>query len=238
MSYRDIHNSTGTICKARFRACPLEDSESGGHSESIDSFVDYHETNNDSNAKQLKELLKEGLSPKEALEITDAGYSNLPKKRGTFKQGETLVMKNANGVNLTITPGVIDDNAKRLYKEGQCMAFAISLAERTGGKVALLTYSDGSVAHAFNSKNGVIEDIGESMSLKNAKNSIAIQNDRAFKNNQPEAMRTLKLMSPKKMRKLLESNSGAFKVGSETGNISEQNFELAETFVESYMNQG
>lgn len=234
MSYGDIHNSTGTICKARFRSCPLEDSESGGHSESIEGFIEYQASTNDIPKKELKALLDEGLPPKDALQVVEGGYSSTPKSEKSFKNSEPVIMKLANGKEMEITPGVIDDNAIRLYKEGQCMAFAVALAERKGGKVALILNGNHSVVHAFSAKDGVIEDISGSMSLKSARSSIARQNDDAYRNNLYDRSRSLKLISPRKMRKLLESNQGSFKVGTEVGNISEQNFELAETFADAY----
>lgn len=234
MSYGDIHNSTGTICKARFRSCPLEDSESGGHSESIEGFIEYQASTNDIPKKELKALLDEGLPPKDALEVIEGGYDSAPKSQKSLKDNKPVIMKLANGKEMEITPGVIDDNAVRLYKEGQCMAFATTLAERKGGKVALITDGNGTVVHAFSAKDGVIEDISGSMSLKSARSSIARQNDDAYRNNLYDRSRSLKLISPRKMRKLLESNQGSFKVGTEVGNISEQNFELAETFADAY----
>lgn len=235
MSYGDIHNSTGTICKARFRTCPLEDSESGGHSESIEGFIEYQASTNDIPKKELKALLDEGLPPKDALEVIEGGYDSAPKSQKSLKDNKPVMMKLANGGEVEITPGLIDDNAIKLYKEGQCMAFATTLAERKGGKVALITDGNGTVVHAFSAKDGMIEDISGSMSLKSARASIDRQNDAAYKNNQYEMTKSFKLMSPRKMRKLLESNKGSFKVGSDVGDISQQNFEMAETFVDTYL---
>lgn len=55
----------------------------------------------------------------------------------------------------TVTPGVIDENAREVFRHGQCFAFAVEAANRLGTNVVMHRNDDGKLVHAYaESKNG------------------------------------------------------------------------------------
>lgn len=75
------------------------------------------------------------------------------------------------GCRRAVTPGVIDDEADWVYKNGQCLALAVAASERTGWPVYLRTFTDGEAAdpagtytnlrHAYvQAPDGSLVDIG------------------------------------------------------------------------------
>lgn len=49
----------------------------------------------------------------------------------------------SSGNPVEVTPGVLDDNADWVYHNGQCLALAVAISERTGWPVHLRTFVDG-----------------------------------------------------------------------------------------------
>lgn len=63
---------------------------------------------------------------------------------------DPVVRTSAPGMSVSITPGVVDESADFLYKNGQCVALATAIAQDRGWGVAVATYSDeGLVKHAW-----------------------------------------------------------------------------------------
>jgi len=81
MAYGDIHNKTGTICKAQSDAtCPL--STDGGHSRNADEYIDMVSARDGLDAERIREIVREGNSPKDALSIVkDSIDSELPRSK-------------------------------------------------------------------------------------------------------------------------------------------------------------
>lgn len=71
-------------------------------------------------------------------------------------------VRDARGMNVAVTPGVLDENAEHLYLNGQCLALATALAEDNGNwGVAVRLYDDGAlVAHAWAvDTDGTLHDV-------------------------------------------------------------------------------
>lgn len=58
-----------------------------------------------------------------------------PHQQHTLSEQETVTVLDASGDPIDVVPGIIDDEADWVYKRGQCLALAVALAEKTGGKV-------------------------------------------------------------------------------------------------------
>ena len=72
MAYGDIHNKTGTICKARSDAtCPL--SADGGHSRDTDEYIDTVSARDGLNADRIRAIMRDGNSAREAVSIVSEG---------------------------------------------------------------------------------------------------------------------------------------------------------------------
>lgn len=61
----------------------------------------------------------------------------------TAHTARTVEVKDAHGDSVELTPGTIDDAAEYVYRNGQCLALAIALAERTGWPVHVRHFEDG-----------------------------------------------------------------------------------------------
>lgn len=72
MAYGDIHNNSGTICRARKTACPLGED---GHSKDTDSFVAYHIENSGVDGDQVKGMIADGTPPGDAVAVAKMGLS-------------------------------------------------------------------------------------------------------------------------------------------------------------------
>lgn len=76
-----------------------------------------------------------------------------------------ILVRDARGMNVALTPGVLDDNARHLYKNGQCLALALALARsRPDTGISVLAYEadDGrtAVQHAWAvAPNGALVDV-------------------------------------------------------------------------------
>lgn len=81
--------------------------------------------------------------------------------RPDFTPGEPVTRTTARGLSVKVTPGVVDENADLLYKNGQCVAMARAIAEERGWGVAVATYSEeGLVKHAWAvDENGTFWDV-------------------------------------------------------------------------------
>ena len=65
MAKGDIHNATGTVCKADKIACPIQ----GGHSDNIESYVAHHVEESGVDESRVKELIADGLPPADAVYV-------------------------------------------------------------------------------------------------------------------------------------------------------------------------
>lgn len=71
MAYGDIHNKTGTICKAKTDAsCPLADEAEGGHSSDLGGFARYHGVDEETFVGLVENAR---MAPKAALELMGSG---------------------------------------------------------------------------------------------------------------------------------------------------------------------
>lgn len=59
---------------------------------------------------------------------------------------EPVEVYDSSGDPVEVIPGVIDDNADWVYRNGQCLALAVAAAEETGWPVHLRTFTDGDPA--------------------------------------------------------------------------------------------
>lgn len=145
------------------------------------------------------------------------------------------LFRDLSGRSLAIVPGLIDENARKLYTNGQCMAFAERLASRIGGRIALLMDVEGNVVHAYAAKSGKLYDIEGSRSARALKGGLRNLNGLAHRRSKPSMVRSFKGYSLRSFRAAIQKGRGAFTVGMEIGNIQEQDFDLAGSFVESYL---
>lgn len=76
MSKGQIHNTTGTICKAKKRACPLDDS---GHSSSIEAYVEHHVKESGINGEEVTAMIADGTPPADAVEVAKLGVGTVNK---------------------------------------------------------------------------------------------------------------------------------------------------------------
>lgn len=76
MSKGQIHNTTGTICKAKERACPLEES---GHSNSIEAYVEHHVKESGINGDEVTAMIADGTPPADAVEVAKLGGGTVSK---------------------------------------------------------------------------------------------------------------------------------------------------------------
>lgn len=75
MARGDIHNSTGTICKAQSDAtCPL--STDGGHSKDLESYVEYQVENKGVDGGAIRAMIVDGTPPADAVEVAMSGLSS------------------------------------------------------------------------------------------------------------------------------------------------------------------
>lgn len=59
------------------------------------------------------------------------------------RQAAPVEVYDSSGDPVEVTPGVLDDNADWVYRNGQCLALAVALSEHTGWPVHLRTFTDG-----------------------------------------------------------------------------------------------
>jgi len=77
MAYGDIHNKTGTICKAKSDAtCPL--SEDGGHSRDTDEYIDTISSRDGIDSNRVRALVKDGTPPADALALVRDDLDSQP----------------------------------------------------------------------------------------------------------------------------------------------------------------
>ncbi len=68
MAYGEIHNSTGTICRAT-RSCPIE----GGHSKDVDEYIETKVAEEGIDGDRVREMVKDGTPAGEAVAIVKEG---------------------------------------------------------------------------------------------------------------------------------------------------------------------
>jgi len=66
--------------------------------------------------------------------------------KGANKCGSSISLQvdlpGTNGAVNPVTPGVVDEAARKAYLNGQCAALAIALQERLGGSIVAIGYDD------------------------------------------------------------------------------------------------
>lgn len=91
MAKGEFH-STGTVCTAELRPCPLE--SSGGHFNSLDELVDHTAEKTGSDAAEMRSVLASGVSPTEVISMANEGIlggstaesaKRAPKRPATIK---------------------------------------------------------------------------------------------------------------------------------------------------------
>lgn len=86
MAAGDIHNSTGTICKAKSDAsCPL--STDGGHSKDIDSYVEYQVETSGVDGDAVRAMIADGTPPADAVEVAKAGHRSVANSESSAGKG-------------------------------------------------------------------------------------------------------------------------------------------------------
>jgi len=85
MAYGDIHNTTGTICKAqREENCPFSSDE--GHSPDVESYVDYHVRHSEVDGDAVRAMIADGTPPRDAVEVAQSGdFEQKPVTKSRLK---------------------------------------------------------------------------------------------------------------------------------------------------------
>lgn len=95
------------------------------------------------------------MKPAKADDIPDSVYA-------TIRNREPVDMTLSDGRPVSVTPGVIDEDAKLLFTRGQCLAFATEMSKKLGTNrvVAYSDERDETLIHAYaEGKDGTLYDI-------------------------------------------------------------------------------
>lgn len=82
MAYGEIHNSTGTICKAT-TSCPLE----GGHSKDVDEYIETKVAEDGIDGDRVRAMVKDGTPAGEAVAIVKEGLdAQVSEQKFSFRK--------------------------------------------------------------------------------------------------------------------------------------------------------
>lgn len=80
MAYGDIHNSTGTVCKAQIN-CPMQ----GGHSKDVDEYVESNAEKYGLDSQQIQGMIKDGTPLADAVSIARDGLETQKSQQKSSK---------------------------------------------------------------------------------------------------------------------------------------------------------
>jgi len=139
-----------------------------------------------------------------------------------------VFLTTADGRRTAVTPGVLDSDAQEAFMEGQCVAFAVAVAEATeGGNVVMAVHvEDNRVIHAWASVAGsyTVQDAYGHMDDDAAFDQYVINEKDMFSNaSYTDDEVRFETMSPTEARERMLSATGE--------SSPRQDYELAATFV-------
>lgn len=103
----DIHNSSGTICRAEKRPCPLG---ADGHSKNIEDFIEVNAAKHGYDADTMRRYASEGMKPKEILILAKENSRTV-----ATLNGEKSVVKKLREAGSTV--GFTDDQVRAAWRK-------------------------------------------------------------------------------------------------------------------------
>lgn len=134
MSKGQIHNTTGTICKAKKRACPLEES---GHSNSIEAYVEHHVKESGVNGEEVTAMIADGTPPADAVEVAKLGMSGAVS--GSFSKVDRKVKKAIKRQRKADIAAVIAEDKKLYNPRGATVKIVRSKIEGDDSTIKIVT---------------------------------------------------------------------------------------------------
>lgn len=104
----DIHNNSGTICRASKRPCPLGED---GHSKNIDEFIQFNVATNGYDEEVMRRYAKEGMPPREILLLAQENARTV----ATLNKRTNKVIERLNEGGST--QGFTDDEVREAWRE-------------------------------------------------------------------------------------------------------------------------
>jgi len=112
--YGDIHNATGTVCKAKIEAnCPYSSDE--GHAADVNEYVEYHVAHSGVDGEAIHSMIAAGTPPRDAIDVAKNGdFQHKPaskkvKRRSLFSRVKT--------VRAPSTPEEVEEAALKLAED-------------------------------------------------------------------------------------------------------------------------
>lgn len=111
----------------------------------------------------VREHVPGSAAHRECVNMKPSAADDIPASaRAKIENREPVLMSLSDGRNVTVTPGVIDEDAQLLFTRGQCLAFATELSKKLGTNrvVAFSDERDNTLIHAYAEGNdGTLYDI-------------------------------------------------------------------------------
>lgn len=156
MAYGEIHNSTGTICKAT-KSCPIE----GGHSKDVDEYIEAKVAEDGIDGDRVRAMVKDGTPAGEAVAIVKEGLdAQISEQKFNFRKPAPSAAIGSYGM----TDEKLDINriypGQRFY-DSDGGAYIVETAQR--GSFATLTKigADGTVPRPKPGADGEIRVTGD-----------------------------------------------------------------------------